>query len=95
MSASASFALVLASTSRYRRELLARLALPFETAAPDVDETPRAGEAPRELALRLALEKAQAVAARKPQAIVIGSDQVADLHGQPLRTSALLRSWPA
>lgn len=84
MSASASFALVLASTSRYRRELLARLALPFETAAPDVDETPRAGEAPRELALRLALEKAQAVAVRKPQAIVIGSDQVADLHGQPL-----------
>lgn len=84
MSASASFALVLASTSRYRRELLARLALPFETAAPDVDETPRAGEAPRELALRLALEKAQAVAACKPQAIVIGSDQVADLHGQPL-----------
>lgn len=84
MSASASFALVLASTSRYRRELLARLALPFETAAPDVDETPRAGEAPRELALRLALEKAQAVAARKPQAIVIGSDQVADLHDQPL-----------
>ncbi len=84
MSASASFALVLASTSRYRRELLTRLALPFETAAPDVDETPRAGEAPRELALRLALEKAQAVAARKPQAIVIGSDQVADLHGQPL-----------
>ncbi len=84
MSASASFALVLASTSRYRRELLARLALPFETAAPDVDETPRAGEAPRDLALRLALEKAQAVAARKPQAIVIGSDQVADLHGQPL-----------
>lgn len=84
MSASASFALVLASTSRYRRELLARLTLPFETAAPDVDETPRAGEAPRELALRLALEKAQAVAARKPQAIVIGSDQVADLHGQPL-----------
>ena len=54
--------LILASTSRYRRELLARLALPFETAAPDVDETPRAGEAPRELALRLALEKAQAVA---------------------------------
>lgn len=88
MSASASFALVLASTSRYRRELLARLALPFETAAPDVDETPRASEAPRELALRLALEKAQAVAQamadRKPQAIVIGSDQVADLHGQPL-----------
>ena len=84
MSASASFALVLASTSRYRRELLARLALPLETAATDVGESPSAGEAPRELALRLALEKAQAVAARKPQAIVIGSDQVADLHGQPL-----------
>ena len=77
MSASASFALVLASTSRYRRELLARLALPFETAAPDVDETPRAGEAPRELALRLALEKAQAVAARKPQAIVLFHTAVA------------------
>ena len=94
MSASASFALVLASTSRYRRELLARLALPFETAAPDVDETPRAGEAPRELALRLALEEAQAVAQTmadcKPQAIVIGSDQVADLHGTHERAAAQL-----
>ena len=75
---------VLGSTSRYRRELLSRLNLPFEVAAPDVDETPLAGEAPRELALRLALAKARAVAARHPQAAVIGSDQVADLAGQPL-----------
>lgn len=76
--------LVLGSTSRYRRELLARLGLPFEVAAPAVDETPLAGEAPRALALRLALAKARAVAAVHPQAIVIGSDQVADLAGQPL-----------
>jgi len=75
---------VLGSTSRYRRELLARLNLPFEVAAPDVDETPQPGEAPRALALRLALAKAQAVAARHPEAVVIGSDQVADLAGQAL-----------
>ena len=75
---------VLGSTSRYRRELLSRLNLPFEVAAPEVDETPQAGEAPRDLALRLALAKARAVAARHPEAVVIGSDQVADLHGQPL-----------
>lgn len=75
---------VLGSTSRYRRELLARLQLPFEVAAPDVDETPQAGESPRDLALRLALAKARAVAARHPEAVVIGSDQVADLAGQPL-----------
>ncbi len=75
---------VLGSTSRYRRELLARLHLPFEVAAPEVDETPTPGEAPRALALRLALAKARAVAARHPQAVVIGSDQVADLAGQPL-----------
>ena len=75
---------VLGSTSRYRRELLARLHLPFEVAAPDVDETPKNGESPRELALRLALAKARAVAARHPEAVVIGSDQVADLAGQPL-----------
>ena len=76
--------MVLGSTSRYRRELLARLHLPFEVAAPDVDETPLPGEKPRDLALRLALAKARAVAARHPQAVVIGSDQVADLAGQPL-----------
>ncbi|HMN58579.1 MAG TPA: Maf family nucleotide pyrophosphatase [Ottowia sp.] len=77
-------ALILGSSSRYRRELLARLGLPFEVAAPDVDETPRPGEAPPALARRLALAKARDVAARFPQAIVIGSDQVADLAGQPL-----------
>ena len=76
--------LVLGSTSPYRRELLARLGLPFEVAAPAVDETPLPGEAPRGLALRLARAKALDVAARHPQAVVIGSDQVADLDGQPL-----------
>lgn len=82
--ASISRALVLGSTSRYRRELLDRLHIPFEVAAPDVDETPRSGEAPRALAERLALAKAHAVAKRFPEAVVIGSDQVADLNGQPL-----------
>jgi septum formation protein len=76
--------LVLGSTSRYRRELLQRLHIPFEVAAPDVDETPRPGEAPRALAERLALAKARAVAAAFPGAVVIGSDQVADLAGEPL-----------
>lgn len=76
--------LVLGSTSRYRRELLARLGLPFDVAAPAVNETPLVGEAPRALALRLALAKARAVAAAHPQAVVIGSDQVADLDGEPL-----------
>ncbi|MEY2621621.1 MAG: hypothetical protein RIT26_1441 [Pseudomonadota bacterium] len=76
--------LVLGSTSRYRRELLSRLRLPFEVAAPDVDETPLANENPADLARRLALSKAQAVARRFPQAVVIGSDQVADLNGEAL-----------
>jgi septum formation protein len=76
--------LVLGSTSPYRRELLSRLRLPFDVASPDVDETPHAGETPRALALRLALAKAQAVAARFPGAVVIGSDQVADLDGLAL-----------
>ncbi|MDQ1259088.1 MAG: 7-methyl-GTP pyrophosphatase [Pseudomonadota bacterium] len=76
--------LVLGSTSRYRRELLQRLGLPFTVAAPAVDETPLPGETPHALALRLALAKAHAVAAQHPDAVVIGSDQVADLHGQPL-----------
>ncbi len=75
---------VLGSTSRYRRELLSRLNLPFEVASPDVDETPAPGEAPRDLAMRLALAKARVVALRHPDAVVIGSDQVADLAGQPL-----------
>jgi septum formation protein len=77
-------ALVLGSTSRYRRELLDRLKLGFEVAAPDVDETPLAGEEPAALARRLALAKAHAVAAKFPEAVVIGSDQVADLAGEPL-----------
>ena len=76
--------LVLGSTSRYRRELLERLRIPFEVAAPDVDETPRPGELPQALAERLALAKAKAVAAAFPDAVVIGSDQVADLDGLPL-----------
>ena len=76
--------IVLGSTSRYRRELLERLRLPFNVSAPDVDENPTAGESPRDLALRLALAKAHAVAQRHPDAIVIGSDQVADLAGHPL-----------
>jgi septum formation protein len=76
--------LILGSTSVYRRELLHRLRLPFDVAAPDVDETPQPGERPPDLARRLALAKARAVAARHPQALVIGSDQVADLGGEPL-----------
>jgi len=76
--------LVLGSTSVYRRELLERLRLPFSVAAPHVDETPLPGEAPEALARRLALAKARAVAEQHPDAIVIGSDQVADLQGQPL-----------
>lgn len=76
--------LILGSTSRYRRELLERLALTFEVVAPEVDETPLPGETPRDLALRLARAKARAVAHRHPQAVVIGSDQVADLAGEPL-----------
>ena len=76
--------LVLGSTSRYRRELLQRLNLSFDVAAPDVDETPLPDEAPRALALRLALAKAHAVARQHPGAVVIGSDQVADLAGEPL-----------
>ena len=74
--------LVLASTSRYRRELLARLRLPFDVDPPEVDERPRSGEAPAATASRLALAKASAVAARHADAVVIGSDQVADLDGQ-------------
>lgn len=77
-------ALILGSTSRYRRELLERLRIPFQVASPDVDETPHDGETPEKLALRLALAKARAVAAQYPEAVVIGSDQVADLDGMPL-----------
>lgn len=76
--------LILASTSRYRQELLSRLRLPFEAVAPQVDETPLPGEAPAALAERLALAKARAVAATRADAVVIGSDQVADLDGVAL-----------
>lgn len=73
--------LVLASSSPYRRALLQRLGLPFEVDVPDLDEAPLPGEAPRDLAARLATEKANRVAARDPQATLIGSDQVADVDG--------------
>jgi septum formation protein len=76
--------LILGSTSPYRRELMLRLRLPFDVVSPHVDETPHPGESPRDLACRLALAKAQAVAALHPHAVVIGSDQVADLAGEPL-----------
>ncbi len=76
--------LILASTSRYRRELLARLRLPFSVQAPEVDESARPGESPAELASRLALAKALAVARAQPAAVVIGSDQVADLDGEAI-----------
>jgi septum formation protein len=76
--------LVLASTSRYRRALLERLGVPFEVMPPDVDETPLPGEAPAAMALRLAEAKARSVAARLPHALVIGSDQVANLNGRPI-----------
>ncbi len=76
--------LILGSTSTYRRELLTRLAIPFSVESPHVDETPVPSEPPAALAARLALAKAQAVAQRHPDSVVIGSDQVADLDGQPL-----------
>ena len=76
--------LILGSTSAYRRELLERLRVPFSIESPHVDESPLPGEWPADLARRLALAKAQAVAARFPDCVVIGSDQVADLDGQSL-----------
>ena len=76
--------LVLASSSPYRREMLARLRIPFKVVAPDVDETPQAAETPKQLACRLAMSKARAVAAQFPACVVIGSDQVADLEGLAL-----------
>ena len=76
--------LILGSTSVYRRALMQRLRLPFEVVAPQVDESPRLGEAPVAMAQRLALEKAREVAARHPGAVVIGADQVADLAGQAM-----------
>ncbi len=79
--------LILASTSRYRRDLLARLRLEFEMARPEVDESALPGETPSVLARRLARAKAAAIALRSPHAWVIGSDQVADLDGAALGKS--------
>ncbi|MDA0225039.1 MAG: Maf family nucleotide pyrophosphatase [Proteobacteria bacterium] len=76
--------LVLASSSTYRRQLLARLGVPFDCAAPAVDESPRAAESPMETACRLAHAKAMAVSAAHPDALIIGSDQVACLGAQRL-----------
>ena len=84
MSESTHRKLILGSTSPYRRELLERLRIPFDVAAPAVDETPQPHETPQQLACRLAMSKARAVAAQFPDCVVIGSDQVAELDGQAL-----------
>ena len=76
--------LVLASTSRYRRDLLDRLRVRFTVASPDADETPHPGESCEALALRLAEAKARSLHRRYPAALIIGSDQVCDLGGKPL-----------
>jgi septum formation protein len=76
--------LILASSSPWRRQLLHQLGVPFHATAPDVDETAQPGEAPADLAERLARAKAQTVAATWPQAIVIGADQVAEVNGSLL-----------
>lgn len=84
MTASPSRALILGSSSKYRKALLDRLAIPYTVVSPDVDETPLPGETPESLARRLALAKARAVGRLYPASVVIGSDQVADLNGEPL-----------
>lgn len=76
--------LILASSSKYRQELLSRLRIPFTVMTPDIDETPRVNEPPEATAIRLAQEKAAAVATRAPNALVIGSDQVATLDGKQI-----------
>jgi septum formation protein len=76
--------LILASGSPYRRALLQRLGLPFTSVAPEIDEAPHPGERPAETALRLAEAKARAVAAAHPDALVIGSDQIAECAGEPV-----------
>ncbi|MDQ2961538.1 MAG: Maf family nucleotide pyrophosphatase [Pseudomonadota bacterium] len=77
-------ALILASSSRYRQDLLQRLGLPFRVVPPEIDETPRPGEPPAETAIRLAEAKTRAVAPKHPEALIIGSDQVAEFHGKPV-----------
>ena len=84
LTSSLPFRLVLASGSAYRKELLSRLQLPFEVAVPDIDESPLPGETPSATAVRLAREKAAAVAAKVPGSIVIGSDQVATLDDEQI-----------
>lgn len=76
--------LILASSSRYRKELLSRLGIPFHTESPSIDESPYQGEAPHETALRLACQKAEAVNSHFPNALIIGSDQVAECEGIPI-----------
>lgn len=78
------FNLILASSSPYRKQLLQRLGLQFVTLAPNLDESPLPGENPKNLTLRLAQAKAQAIASLHPKAWVIGSDQSADLNGHPI-----------
>lgn len=91
--------LILASTSKYRRELLERLQIPFQTAAPDVDETPLPDESAKQTAWRLSRNKALAVAAQYPDALIIGSDQVALLGeqqmGKPLTHENAMRQLRA
>ena len=76
--------LILASGSPYRKAMLARLRLPFETISPDIDESAMEGETPAAMALRLSIAKAHAVASQRPGAIVIGSDQVATFQGRKI-----------
>ena len=76
--------LILASSSKYRQELLSRLKIPFFSLSPEIDETPLPGDQPEQLALRLAIAKAQRIARANPAHVVIGADQVASLHGHPL-----------
>lgn len=76
--------IVLASSSPYRRQLIEKLGISFSTASPDIDESPRTGESPADLAKRLSENKAKALASDYPSHLIIGSDQVAELHGTPL-----------
>jgi septum formation protein len=76
--------IILGSSSKYRKELLSRLHLPFSTVVPDVNETPRPGETPEATALRLAEAKASAISAQIPDALIIGSDQVATFNGEQI-----------
>lgn len=84
MSPDTSPMIVLASSSKYRKELLSRLGLPFITCSPDIDETPMQNETPAETGLRLACLKASAVGKQFPDAVVIGSDQVAESDGEQI-----------